>query len=50
MNIIINLPEVNNVAKFKATLISERIQSLNAEKAEKREIIKKVVDKLEKMS
>lgn len=47
MNIIINLPEVNNIAKFKATLIAESIASLNAPNSDKKEIVKKVIDKLE---
>ena len=49
MNIIINLPEVNNIAKFRATLISQSIANLNAPNSDKKEIVKKVIDKLEKI-
>ena len=50
LNIIMHLPEVNNIAKFRATLIFERISSLNAANSEKKEVVKKVIAKLEQIN
>jgi len=47
LNIKINLPELNNIAKFRATLIFKSIASLNASNSYKKEITKKVIDKLD---